>query len=185
MVERRWDKGYWLTPPRQSFLPSSQSGLLPQRRPCYYQSREPSQSAASGPRADLALFSQTYRWKQGKHIVSPTETHTHTRTHLITTGCYAINTHKAFEDGTFRAISSFTNDPRHLWRQSNNHPARPQTFKHGNFAPTRSAKLMSWITMKSHWFFSTSSAVEENLKPQITSTASYNAERESVPECLT
>lgn len=33
--------------------------------------------------------------------------------------------------------------------------------------------------------FSTSSAVEENLKPQITSTASYNAERESVPECLT
>lgn len=139
MVERL------LTDPSQTILPSSQSGLLPQRRPCYYGSWEPSQSAASGPQADLALFRHTDENRENT-MLSPTETHT--CTHLITTGCYAIITHKAFKDGTFRAISSFTNDPRHLWWQSN---------KHRNFAPMRSAKLMSWITMKTHCFFSTSS----------------------------
>ena len=36
--------------------------------------------AASGPHADLALFSQTYRCKQGKHKAEP---HRNTRTHTL------------------------------------------------------------------------------------------------------
>lgn len=147
---------YWLTPPIQPFHPS-QSGLLPQRPPCYHPSWEWSWPAASGPPVDLALFSEMCRCKQGKHNVAA---ETHTCKHLITTCCYAIITHKAFKDGTW-AILSFSNDLRHSWRQSNNLPARPQTFKHLDFTPMRTAKLMSWIAMETLCFFTPVSPITE------------------------
>ena len=91
------------------------------------------------------LTGKTQCWAPHKHTCTLT-------LHLLTTGCYAIITHTAFKDSTW-AISSLTNDPRHSWWQSNNHPARPQTFKHLNFPLMKSAKLMSWITMKTLCFF--------------------------------
>lgn len=101
--------------------------------------------------------------KHGKHYAKPYR-NTHTL-HLLTTGCHAIITHKAFKDGTW-AILSFTNDPRHSWWQSNNHPARTQTFKHLNFAVMKSEKLMSWITMKTHSFSFFTSSLCWGWKPE-------------------
>lgn len=154
VVEWWWDKGLGgeiLTDPPQTILPSRQSGLLPQRRPCHHWSWERSSPLLQGHMRTLpALFRQTCR--QGKHTAKPHRSaHKHTLTlHSLTTGCYAIIT-QAFKDGTW-AISSFINDPRHSWWQSNSHPAGPWTSKHLNFALMKSAKLMSWITMKTHFF---------------------------------
>lgn len=123
-LEWWWDKGSGgeiLTGPSLTIL-CSQSGLLPQRRPCHYRSWEPSQPAASGPHADLALFSQTYRCKQGKHKAEP---HRNTHTHF-TFAYHWLLCHYHPQSLQGRHLSYFK---LHKWPTSltvTKHPARPQ-----------------------------------------------------------
>lgn len=147
---RDWFLSYWLTPHRHTYHLVSQScchrndpAIIEARRSLDYSFR-----ATCGP---WQLFSVKHTDAAWETTLSPTEARTQTM-HLLNTGCYAITSHKVFEDSAC-AILSFRNYPCHSWWQSNNHPERPETFKHLNFALMKSAKLTSWITMRTHCFF--------------------------------
>lgn len=112
-------------------------------------------------------------------MLGPRQTQTHTHTlHLYTTGCYThIINLKAYKDSTW-AILSCTNDARHSWRQSNNVPARLQTFRHLKLCTDEICKAN--VTSPAAFFPRQAFTVDENKEARNTSSGWYTALRESV-----
>ena len=161
---------YWLAPPWQSYAVSQ--GCCHRDDPVIIEAGSRPSLLLQGHMQTL-LFS-VRRTDVNRENTKPEphrNTHTHTHTlHLLTTGCYAIITHKAFKDGTW-VISSFTNDPRH---------SRWQSTRQGlKFVLMKSAKLMSWITMKTT--ASSSSSLRCRWKPE---TLDYIIKVKYCRECL-